>query len=234
MRELADQFGPQDTALADQFSPQDRELYESHLRRLRYDDRDCVMYQNMLDFLWPYVTGKIVIEEQDLIYEEYTRWNMQMIRKVLYHDHDLPYANIRRCYQSILELIRHKPEDGLEQLKAIGRESFSYDGKAAKLRMDARGRVYRPMSKLFVIYNYAKYYQKHGMEEELAGLKESYPYAFTSFGDQEHAEHDRYLIEQMEILADKIIYPVEERCYKIPWGPKDFYLYYDEHSYIDL
>lgn len=220
--------------LEKQLSPAELEIYETNIRRLRYDDRDAIMYQNMLDHLWSYVVGKKRIEDQSLIYEEYTRWNLQMIDKVLYHPHDLPYANIRRCYQSILELIRQDPQAGLAQLTLIGKESFSYDGKPAKLRMDARGNVFRPMSKLFVIYNFAKYYQAHGMQEELQAVKEEYSYAFTSFQDGEHNSHDQYLTEQMEIFHDRIIYPVEEKVYKIPWGPKDFYLYYDENSYVLL
>lgn len=212
----------------------DREMYESHLRRLKYDDRDYVMYENMLNFLWDFIVGRKTFSQMDLIYDEYTKWNKQMITRVLYHDHDCAEANIRRCYQSILELIRHNPVAGIEELKAIGTEPFSYDGKAPKIRMDARGRIFRPMSKLFVLYNYAKYFMKHDMIEELKDLKQTYPYAFTSFGDADHQAHDRYLEEHMDILKDKIVFPIEEKVYKIPWGPKDFYLYFDDNSYINL
>lgn len=216
------------------FDPKERERYETLLRRIGYDDRDFIMYQDMLDFLWPYIIGHKMTSHQDSIYEEYSHWNMQMIEKVLYHDHDIPYANIRRCYQTIVELIRHDPEAGKKQLEAIGAESFSYDGIAPKVRMDARGRVYRPMSKLFLIYNFAKYYQKHGMEGELNQLKDTYSYAFKTFDDEEHMAHDRFLSEQMEDLSDRLIYPIEEKVYKIPWGPRDFFLYYDENSFISL
>lgn len=220
--------------ISEYFDVQEKERYEALLRRIRYDDRDCIMYQDMLDFLWPYITGEKWTGHRDLLCEEYTRWNMQMIRKVLYHDHDIPYANIRRSYQTIVELIRHDPEAGRKQLDAIGTGSFSYDGTAPKVRMDARGRVYRPMSKLFLIYNFAKYYRKHGMEEELEELRDTYSYAFKTFDDEEHQAHDQFLASQMEELSDCLIYPIEESVYKLPWGPRDFYLYFDDHSFIPL
>ncbi|MDO4977425.1 MAG: hypothetical protein Q4E53_09215 [Eubacteriales bacterium] len=218
----------------DLLNPTDLEQYETHIRRLRYDDRDCIMYENMLHFLWDFVIGKKDYEPMEEIYEEYSFWNHQMIKKVLYQDHAHPYANIQRCYQSIIELLRQKPQAGRECIDAIGKESFSYDGLAPKIRMDASGRIFRPMSKLFVLYNYAKYYEKHGMKNELEALKNDYPFAFTQFDDEEHRAHDLYYKEQMEVLQDKIVYPIEEKVYKIPWGPKDFYLYFDENSYIAL
>lgn len=210
----------------------DREQYDTHIRRLNYDDRDCIMYENMLKFLWDFIIGKKPFEDAEALYQEFTRWNMQMIEKVLYHDHSVPYANIRRCYQSIADLLQEAPECALEQVRLMGKDTFSYDGMAPKTRMDAHGRIFRPMSKLFIIYNIAKYYKHHGMLSQLQSLEEEYAYAFTRFGDPEHQAHDRYLEEQMEILADKIIYPIEEKVYKIPWGPKDFYLYFDQDSYI--
>ena len=216
------------------FDTKEMERYETLLRRIGYDDRDFIMYQDMLDFLWPYVIGDKWTSDLELICEEYSHWNMQMIKKVLYHDHDIPYANIRRCYQTIVELIRDDPEAGRKQLEDIGTESFSYDGIAPKVRMDARGRVFRPMSKLFLIYNFAKYYQKHGMEGELNQLKDIYPYAFKRFDDEEHRSHDQFLTEQMENLSDRLIYPIDEKVYKIPWGPRDFFLFYDENSFISL
>lgn len=218
----------------DLLSLADLEAYETHIRRLKYDDRDCIMYENMLHFLWDFVIGKKQYDPMEEIYEEYSRWNHQMITKVLYQDHALPYANIQRCYQSIIELLRHDPKTGRASIDEIGRESFSYDGLAPKIRMDASGRIFRPMSKLFVLYNYAKYYKKHHLEAELESLKEDYSFAFTCFEDGKHDAHDHYLEEQMEALSDKIIYPIEEKVYKIPWGPKDFYLYFDENSYIAL
>ena len=216
------------------FDTKEKERYETLLRRIGYDDRDFIMYQDMLDFLWPYIIGDKWTSDLKLICEEYSHWNMQMIEKVLYHDHDIPYANIRRCYQTIVELIRHDPEAGRKQLEDIGTESFSYDGIAPKVRMDARGRVFRPMSKLFLIYNFAKYYQKHGMEGELKQLKDTYPYAFKRFDDEEHRSHDQFLSEQMEDLSDRLIYPIDEKVYKIPWGPRDFFLFYDENSFISF
>ena len=220
--------------ISDCFGPKEKERYEVLLRRIGHNDRDYIMYQDMLEFLWPYIIGGEWPSGQNHFCEEYTHWNMQMIRKVLYHDHDIPYANIRRCYQTVVELIRHDPEAGRKQLEAIGTESFSYDGIAPKERMDARGRVYRPMSKLFLIYNFAKYYRKHGMEGELNQLKDTYSYAFKRFDDEEHKSHDQFLTEQMEDLSDRLIYPIDEKVYKIPWGPRDFFLFYDENSFIPL
>ncbi len=220
--------------ISELFEPGERDQYQSHIRRLKYDDRDYVMYKNMLDFLWEYVVGHKNFEDMELIYEEYSKWNMAIIDKVLYHDHDLANANIRRCYQSILELVRNRPEAALEQIRLIGKESFSYDGKPPKIRMDARGRVFRPMSKLFVLYNIAKYYKYHGRIEEMKAFMKEYPYAFTIFDDEDHKSHDQYYREQFEVLCQKIIYPIDEKVYKIPWGPKDFYLYFDDNSYILL
>ena len=83
----------------------DREKYEACLRRLRYDDRDVNMYEGMLDFLWPYVVSPGSLSDERGLLAEYTKWNMQMIEKCYYHlPHDLPYANIRRAYQSIVHL----------------------------------------------------------------------------------------------------------------------------------
>ena len=47
----------------------DREQYETYLRRIRYDDRDTVMYENMLRFLWDYVIGKKSVEDYKGILE---------------------------------------------------------------------------------------------------------------------------------------------------------------------
>lgn len=216
------------------FNKSEQQEYETHIRRLNYDDRDCIMYENMLHFLWPYVIHKKDYPDMDALYEEYTFWNKGIIEKVLYHSHSVPEANIQRCYQSILELIRHRPDEAFAQIAMIGKDSFSYDGMAPKTCMDARGHVLRPMSKLFILYNLAKYYIKHDRMTELEHLKKEYAYAFTKFEDEEHKLHDRYLEEQMDLLHDKIVYPVEEKVYKIPWKPKDFYLYYDSDSFIAL
>lgn len=33
----------------------DREQYDIYIRRIHYDDRDAVMYEKMLHFLFPYI-----------------------------------------------------------------------------------------------------------------------------------------------------------------------------------
>lgn len=33
----------------------DREQYDTYIRRIHYEDRDAVMYEKMLHFLFPYI-----------------------------------------------------------------------------------------------------------------------------------------------------------------------------------
>jgi len=220
--------------ITEMMTEEQKEQYATHLRRLGYDEGDYVMVKNMLDFLWGFITGRTPVEDIEPFCKEYARWNRHMIDKVFCHEHDLPYADICRCYQTVTCLAGNDPEEGYRALEAIRSGTFSSDGLAPKLRMDARGRVFRPMSRLFIIYNFAKYYQKHGMVPELERLKSTYDYAFTEFGDEDHEAHDRYLKEQLEDLSDRIFYPISERVYKTPWGPREFYLFSDENSYILL
>ena len=218
--------------ISDMLTEAQKEQYSTHLRRLGYDDGDYIMVKNMLDFLWDFITGKIQVEDTDPFCREYIRWSNHMLDKVLFHEHDQPYADICRCYQTVVCLAGHDPDEGYRILGSIRSDTFSSDGLAPKLRMDNRGRVFRPMSRLFILYNFAKYYQKHGMTAELERLKSSYEYAFTEFDDEEHKAHDQYLKEQLDDLSDRLIYPVSERVYKTPWGPREFYLFSDENSYI--
>ncbi len=220
--------------ITEMLNDREKDAYATNLRRLSYDDGDYVMYKNMLDFLWPFVIGEKEAEDKEPFCREFTRWNMGLVEKTLYHEHDIPYAQIRRCYQTIADLAAGDPAAGRKQLEIIGTDNFSTDGLAPKLRMDNRGRVFRPMSKLFIIYNFAKYYLKHDMAVELEELKMAYPYAFTVFDDEEHKSHDQFYKEQMEDSSDRIYYPISERVYKIPWGPKTFYLFTDEKSFILL
>lgn len=212
----------------------DHEQYASCLRRLRYDDRDVIMYENMLNFLWEYVIRPGCVENYQDILQEYSRWNLQMIEKCFYHlPHDLPYANIRRAYQSIVHLLDGNVEAGIAQLKKIGVENFSYDGKAPKLLMIKNGRRFQPVSKLFLLYNYYKVLKGKNLVWAEKWKKE-FPYAFTKFGDEEHQEHDQFLTEQLETFGQCIFYPIFERIYKLPWCPADFYLYFEEGKSIPL
>ena len=145
----------------------DREGYDTCLRRLNYDDRDVVMYENMLAFLWEYAVRPGCLADYRGLLSEYSRWNMQMIRKCYYHlPHDLPYANIRRAYESVIHLLDGKIEEGLLQLEAIGTENFHYDGRAPKLLMTKNGKRFVPVSKLYLLYNYYKVLKR--LDEEQA------------------------------------------------------------------
>lgn len=212
----------------------DREGYDTCLRRLNYDDRDVVMYENMLAFLWEYAVRPGCLADYRGLLSEYSRWNMQMIRKCYYHlPHDLPYANIRRAYESVIHLLDGKIEEGLLQLEAIGIENFHYDGRAPKLLMTKNGKRFVPVSKLFLLYNYYKVLKRMD-EEQAERFKGKYSFAFTDFGDGEHEEHDRFLHEQLDVYEDCIFYPVFERIYKMPWCPADFYMYFEEDRRIPL
>ena len=135
----------------------DREQYDTYIRRIHYDDRDAVMYEKMLHFLFPYIVEERGIEDKEGLMEEYIHWNGQLIEKCLYHlPHDIPYINICRAYQSVVFLFAGNIKEGVEQLRRIGTENFQYDGKAPKSIMTQDGKVYKPVSKLFLLYNYAK------------------------------------------------------------------------------
>lgn len=212
----------------------DREDYDTCLRRLNYDDRDVIMYENMLAFLWKYAVRPGCLTDYKGLLAEYSRWNMQMIEKCYYHlPHDLPYANIRRAYESVIHLLDGKVEEGIAQLEAIGEQNFQYDGRAPKILMTKHGKRFVPVSKLFLLYNYYKVLERIN-ESRAKQFKKKYSFAFTKFGDQEHMEHDCFLDEQLTVYHDCIFYPVFERIYKIPWCPADFYMYFEEESQIPL
>ncbi|MDO5146946.1 MAG: hypothetical protein Q4D60_08070 [Eubacteriales bacterium] len=210
-----------------------REQYRICLRRLEYDDRDVIMYEDMLEFLWQYVIRPGCLCDYEGLLREYTRWNLQMIQKCYYHPHDLAYANIRRSYQTVVCLLGGALSEGGKQFEKMGIESFRHDGRAPKLHMTKEGKVYRPASKLFLLYNYYKVWKRRD-EAQANRWKESYEYAFAVFGDEEHREHDAFLKSQMEEYEDLIFYPVFERIYKLPWKPKDFYLYWEPEASISI
>lgn len=211
----------------------DREQYEAYLRRIHYDDRDAVMYENMLSFLWKYIISGQLDDRSGLL-EEYSHWNLQLIDKVYYKAHDLPYAELRRAYQSFVCLLHGDWKEGLRQLHSIRESAFAYDGFAPKSIMVASGKVYNPCSRLFLLYNYDKYFAKHGLTEERDALREKYTFAFRFFGDAEHEKHDAFLRHQLEEHSEQLYYPVFDRVYKLPRGPKDFFIYYEEDQYILL
>lgn len=210
-----------------------KEQYDSCLRRLQYDDRDAIMYENMLDFLWDCILQRSFQDQKGLL-AEYTRWNLQYIDKVYYREQQLPYAELQRAYQSVIYLLADQWKEGLEQLSMIREAAFQYDGCAPKTIMVNSGKVFRPCSRLFVIYNYYKYFKHHGMEKEMEDLKLVYPYAFQTFGDERHVQHDLFLKEQLEVYGDRIFYPVFHRVYKLPRGPKDFFIYCEAEENIIL
>ncbi len=203
----------------------DKEQYDAYKRQIFYDDRDATSYENMLNFLWKYIIEGLD-DERQWILEDYTKWNHRLIEKSYCHDRDHPHVSIRRCYQTVIHLLDGNWDEGLRQLDMIA-ESFSYDAFAPKSIMVDSGKVYDPQSRMFILYNYAKYFKNHGLHAEYERLTESYPYAFTKFGDEEHEMHDRMLEEQMAWFKECYFYPVFSRLYKIPWGKREFYLYYD-------
>lgn len=212
----------------------DGEQYNNCIKRLRYDDRDVIMYEDMLRFLWTYIIRPDNITDREGLLEEYTYWNLQMIDKCYCHlPHDLPYVNIRRAYQSVIHLLDGDLDAGLWQLEQIGKEAFMQDGRPPKLHMTKQGKVYRPTSRLFLIYNYDKVIRMR--HQRLAErFREDYPFAFRSFGDGNHEEHDLFLKSQIELHSGEIFYPEFERIYKLQGGPREFYLYFDEEKGIPL
>lgn len=212
----------------------DADRYETCLTRLRYDDRDVIMYTDMLDFLWQYAIRPHCLEDYQGLLGEYTRWNMQMIEKCFYHHpHDRPYADIRRAYQTVIHLLDGDLEKGLKQFDDIGWEAFQYDGRAPKRMMTKDGKCYEPVSRLFLLYNYDKVLRVINKQQAEA-FRQKYSYAFTCFRDGEHETHDAFLRSQLETYRDEIFYPVFERVYKSPWTPMDFYLYFEEGKSIPV
>ena len=213
----------------------DREKYDMYLRRIHYDDRDATMYDQMLHFLFPYIVSFDQIEDRQGLMEEYSHWNSQLIDKCLYHiPHDLPYVNICRAYQSFVCLMAGELEEGMEQLSLIGEENFQYDGKAPKIIMTQDGRRYEPISKLFLLYNYAKVLHALGWKEEEEAFRQKYVHAFTRYQDSEHKEHDAFYQKQMEEYKDMLFYPIYQRVYKMKGGPADFYVYFDEEHFVPI
>lgn len=212
----------------------DKKQYDTWLRRIHYDDRDVIMYENMLNFLWKYVVAPGELLDREGLLEEYTHWNLQMIDKCFYHlPHDFPYIHIRRAYQSLIYLSGGKLKEGLSQLSLMGENAFCNDGRAPKLFLSKEGKRYEPVSRLFLLYNYEKILRR--CKEDAANIfREAYPYAFTVFHDGSHEEHDRFYEEQMITFADMIFYPEFERVYKTPWGPVEFYVYFDKAHGISI
>ena len=212
----------------------DREGYDTFLRRLHYDDRDAVMYENMLAFLWTYIIDPGSISDREGLLEEYSHWNLQMIDKCFYHlPHDLPYAGIRRAYQSLIHLFDGDLEAGLFQLACIGKEAFMQDGRPSRMHMTKQGKVYHPQSRLFLIYNYDKVLARK--DPKLSDqLRQDYPYPFRMFADGRHEDHDRFLYDQLERYGQVIFYPEYERVYRVRGGAGDFFLYFDEEKGIPI
>ena len=211
-----------------------REEYDKWLRRLHYDDRDTVMYENMLSFLWEHIICPEGVSDREGLLEEYSHWNLQMIDKCFTNlPHNLPYINIRRAYQSIIHLLDGDVEAGLWQLEKIGKEAFMQDGKPTKLHMTKQGKVYHPRSRLFLISNYDKLLREK--DPDLAGkVREDYPFPFKTFGDEAHKDHDQFLENQLTRHQGEIFYPEYERVYQLPGGMREFFLYFDEEKGIPV
>lgn len=204
----------------------DRDQYDTYLRRIHYDSRDSVNYENMLRFLFSYIVSPRSLIDREGLLEEYIHWSGQLIDKAYCHlPHDLPYRNICRACQSFVFLLTGQIEEGLSSLCAIGPDNFCYDGKAPKSVMTQDGHIYRPVSKLFLLYNYAKALSYLGLTKEEEEFRAAYPHAFTVYGDEEHSEHDAFYVWQMEQEADSLFYPVYSRVYKLRGGPADFFVY---------
>ena len=207
-----------------------RDQYETCLKRLHYDERDAASYQNLLDFLWGYVTDPQSVEDREGLLEDYMHWNEQMIDHCYIHlPHDLPYIHVRRAYQAVCALMAGDPEEGQRQLDLIGEDLFAGDGLAPKKIMLADGTVYGPMSRLFLIYNFAKYYHAKGLPAEEAAVRSRYSHAFTIYDDEDHQAHDDFYREQMEDLSDQICYPVFDRVYRVKKNDWEFFVYYDKN-----
>jgi len=210
----------------------DRKKYDLYLRRIHSEERDAINYENMLSFLYEYVKRPDSLEDYEGVVSEYIHWNEMLIEKCFYHvPHDTPYMKARRAYETVACLLAGEYDQGEEQLQAIG-DAFMGDTLPPKIIMNARGTVYRQMSRNFLLYNYAKVYQKKGHEARLARLKETYSHAFSVYGDEEHKAHDDFYKDQMEDHADEIFYPVFSRIYKVPGGDREFFVYYDENQSI--
>ena len=207
----------------------DKEKYDLYINRIRCEDRDARNYENMLSFLYDYVKKPDRIEDYEGILSEYEHWNNMLIEKCFYHlPHDIPYVKARRAYQTVICLLAGDYAQGEAQLRKIG-EAFDSDLLPPKVVMTGAG-----ISRLFLLYNYAKVYQYRGMEEDLARLKETWPHAFTVYDDGSHEGHDAFYKDQMEDHAREIFYPVFSRIYKIPGGDREFFVYYEEGESIPI
>ena len=212
----------------------DAEKYQMYLRRIHYEERDAINYENMLSFLYDYVKKPGCIEEYQDLLEEYEHWNEMLIEKCFNHlPHDTPYVKARRAYQSVVCLLAGDYEKGEEELRAIG-DAFASDQLPPKIIMTKNGTIYKQMSRLFLVYNYAKVYGKRKMAAELEKLKKSYPHAFRIYDDEEHEAHDAFYKSQMEEHEDVIFYPVFTRIYKVPGGEREFFVYFDESEAIEI
>ena len=116
----------------------------------------------------------------------------------------------------------------------MGTENFQYDGKAPKVIMTQDGTIYKPVSKLFLLYNYAKVLKKKGDFEGLEAFKKEFPHAFTVYGDEGHTEHDLFYRQQVEQYEEVLFYPIYQRVYKAGRGPQDFFVYYDVEKSVPV
>ena len=100
--------------------------------------------------------------------------------------------------------------------------------------MTQDGTIYKPVSKLFLLYNYAKVLKKKGDFEGLEAFKKEFPHAFTVYGDEGHTEHDLFYKQQVEQYEEVLFYPIYQRVYKAGRGPQDFFVYYDVEKSVPV
>ena len=213
----------------------DSERYRTLVRRIRYDDGDAANYENMLRFLTLYLGQAGEREDYDEIVEEYLHWNGQLMDHCYNHmPHDRPYADLCLARQAVVELLGGDPWQGLDSLSLLDKVYFDSDGLAPKLHRTQDGTVYRPGSRLFLVYNFAKAFRFLADGEGEDRVRKLSPYAFKQFGDELHEAHDKELDQMMNLWSDRIFYPVFDRVYRTGRRGRECFLYYDPANWVSL
>ena len=213
----------------------EEERYRTLVRRIRYDDGDAANYENMLRFLTLYLNQAGEREDYEEILEEYLHWNGQLMDRCYYHmPHDRPYADLCLARQALVELLGGSPRQGLSSLSRLDPAYFATDGLAPKVHRTQDGTVYRPVSRLFLVYNFAKAFRYLGDAKGEDLVRQLSPHAFKEYEDGAHEAHDRELDQMMNLWSDRIFYPVFDRIYHVPGRGRECFLYYDPASWVSL
>ncbi len=211
------------------------EQYRTLVRRIRYDDGDAANYENMLRFLTVYLDKPGSGEDYQEILEEYIHWNGQLMDRCFYHmPHDRPYADLCLARQSVVELLAGDPGQALDTLTRLDQTYFSSDGLAPRIHRTQDGTIYRPCSRLFLVYNLAKAFSYLADVQGEDRVRDLCPYAFETFGDGDHDFHDQEYDRMMKDWSDRVFYPVFDRIYRLPALGSQCFLYYDPDSYVSL